>query len=129
MNDVGNSTSSGNESGGGLPLGAGLQPVPQPDQVLQSTEIITSVSASSTQVGAKEHNLMFLITGCSGLFLSNTLALAAVVWNFHNVTYDLPAVVLPEWAVGFIFSTYGSAVVVWVQNKLEKALSKETPKK
>ena len=67
---------------------------------------------------------MFLITGCSGLFLSNTAALGTVFWGFYNTTHSLPAIALPEWMIGFIFSTYGSAVVVWLQNKLEKLSDK-----
>lgn len=125
MSDVRNDSSSGSEHTGGISPGSNLQPAPQSEQVVRTVEssVITSVPIGA--VGAKERNLMFLITGCSGLFLSNTLALLAVVWNFYNTTHGLPAVVLPEWAVGFIFSTYGSAVVVWVQNKIEKALARK----
>lgn len=105
------------------PVGIPTDPIQvgsgKPGEVIRTSEsTITSVSTQIGQVGAKERNLMFLITGCSGLFLSNTLALLDVVWGFYNITNHLPPVSLPDWAIGFIFSSYGSAVVVWIQYKL-----------
>lgn len=121
MKNDGNITGGSDQPSGGIPASADLQPIPQPGEVLRTVESVVTSSTATSQVGAKERNLMFLITGCSGLFLSNTMALVAVIWNFYNTSNGLPAVVLPEWAIGLIFSTYGSAVVVWLQNKIEKA--------
>lgn len=124
MSNDADNTSSGDIVGGGIRSNPLVQPSPQPGEVLCTTESAITTAVASTQVGAKERNLMFLITGCSGLFLSNTAALGTVFWGFYNTTHSLPAIALPEWMIGFIFSTYGSAVVVWLQNKLEKLSDK-----
>lgn len=112
-----------------------VQPVGRvvPDGTVQSVSASVShdgavvessvISASVTSVGTRERNRMFMITGCSGLFLTNVMALTELFWSFYNVSNSLPHVHLPDWMVGFIFSTYGSAVVVWVQNKVEKAVA------
>ena len=124
MSSDADNTSSGDIVGGGIRSNPPVQPTPQPGEALCTTESAITTTVASTQVGAKERNLMFLITGCSGLFLSNTAALGTVFWGFYNTTHSLPAIALPEWMIGFIFSTYGSAVVVWLQNKLEKIADK-----
>lgn len=118
-NDIDNSSGGIQPVGGMVPSGM-VQSVSASVTTGGATESAI-VTASTSSIGARERNKMFIITGCSGLLLTNCMALTELFWSFHNVTYSLPPVRLPEWMVGFIFSTYGSAVVVWLQNKIEKA--------
>lgn len=121
MSDVRDTDSSNLQPDRGCSLDSSVSAVQLPGAGTNEVESIVISSPSTPQVGSKERNKMFMITGCSGLFLSNALALLEVIWGFYNTTMELPPVHLPEWAVGFIFFTYGSAVIVWLQNKIEKA--------
>lgn len=124
MND-GPVTDNIDSTSGGIPGGGAIQN--------SSPSVGTSVeSVSSTTVapiGARERNLMYLITGVFGLTQSLVLILVATVWHLYNTTHNLPTGgLIADWLLGIVMTPYGGAAVVWLQhifeNRRQEKLSK-----
>lgn len=111
------SSDSGHSVDNGISGGGSLQA-----PVERTTVTTESVCVSApAEVGAKERNLMFVVTGCASLFMSVGGFFTILVWHLYSVTNHLPVDgLVTDWALGVIFTPLGGAAVVWLQNQRKK---------
>lgn len=98
------------------------------ERVIESAEILSN--ASTSEIGAKERALVYVVTSCCGLAMSVGGFFVVLVWHLYNVTNGLPVNgLITDWILGTIYTPFGCVATVWIQNEAKEKAHRKAAKK